>query len=116
MTARTILVSVFLFLPFLLLAMPSVINIQLFQNYIATEGVPTLFGRILMFIGIFLFLPAGLIFNALPLLKKGSNGKRNLPSVNLVFVVVFLIPIFVIAWGFTAEVYKCEILEIPNCD
>lgn len=63
-----------------------------------------------------LALPVAFVVCLSPVLRKGADGKRHLYIVNLILVAIILV-LMVPTWGGLAEeVYRCDILQIPNCD
>lgn len=65
---------------------------------------------------VLLLMPVGAFIAVRPMLRKKADGKRKLYLVNGILAAL-LIGVFVIisvAWG--SEVYRCDVLQIPNCD
>ena len=63
-----------------------------------------------------LLLPVGLIFTLWPMLRKGADGKRRLYIVNLILAAFIFVFLVIFVGGMTSEVYRCDVLRIPNCD
>ena len=62
-----------------------------------------------------LLLPCGALISVRPLLQPGG-GKRTFYLVNI-FLSVLLVAVFVLIVGaLLEEIYRCNLLRIPNCD
>jgi hypothetical protein len=48
--------------------------------------------------------------------QKGSNEKRRIYVVNLILGAALLLIFVLIAGGLLEEIYRCDVLRIPNCD
>jgi hypothetical protein len=56
-------------------------------------------------------------FTALgPWLVRDAGGKRHFPVVNGAIAALMLIAFTVISSAVGAEIYACEVLQVPNCD
>lgn len=65
---------------------------------------------------VLLLLPVGAFIAVRPIFRKETGGNRKLYLVNCIPAALLLL-VFVlisVAWG--SEIYRCEILQIPNCD
>ncbi len=61
-------------------------------------------------------LPAGAFIAVRPLLARGADGRRRFYLLNA-SVAAFLLVVFVLlAAGLGADIYRCDVLRIPNCD
>lgn len=71
---------------------------------------PNVLGRIFM-LGALLALPVSLVVTIWPMIKARKMFTANL--LVLALVVALMIP----TWGaLSLEIYRCDILQIPNCD
>jgi hypothetical protein len=61
-------------------------------------------------------LPFALACALYPMVRSGADGKRHSFLLNLILALVILVPLSLIAWGFSEAFYRCDILKIPNCD
>ncbi len=53
---------------------------------------------------------------AIPMLRKGIDGERHFYLLNIVVSVALLIGFLVIGTMLGSEDYRCNVLDIPNCD
>lgn len=61
-------------------------------------------------------LPVGAFIAVRPMLRNGAEGKRKLYPVNGILAVLLLAVFVLISVAFGSEVYRCDVLQIPNCD
>jgi Na+/melibiose symporter-like transporter len=67
-------------------------------------------------IGGLIALPFALFFAVYPMFMKDDLGKRHFYLLNAVITAIVLVLMFY-TWGALAEeIYRCDILGIPNCD
>jgi cytochrome c biogenesis factor len=59
---------------------------------------------------------AGSFVAAWPMLRKDADGRRKFYLLNAVVAVVLFVGFFVIGIELGEEVYRCDVLGIPNCD
>jgi hypothetical protein len=116
---RSALIAFLLTLPIGILLSAILFKISAFEtflkSFLTNDGsTPNIFGFIYM-IGGLLALPAGLVITLLPMLKP-KKGKRRFYILNAavaILIVILMIP----TWGELAgEIYRCDVLHIPNCD
>lgn len=63
-----------------------------------------------------LLLPCGAVISIRPLLQTGGGGKRIFYLINI-FLSVLMVAAFVLITGaLIEEIYRCNVLQIPNCD
>lgn len=65
---------------------------------------------------VLLLLPVGAFIAARPMLRKKADGERKLYLVNGTLAALLLVVFVLISVAFGSEIYRCEILQIPNCD
>lgn len=76
---------------------------------------PNVLGIILIYGG-FLALPFSLFSSLWPMLRKDTDGKRHFYVLHAAIAIAVAI-LIAYTWGALAEeVYRCEVLQIPNCD
>jgi hypothetical protein len=61
-------------------------------------------------------LPIALIIALSPLFKRDADGKRRLPLFNILVALIALALLLPIFFQLADEIYRCDILGIPNCD
>lgn len=65
---------------------------------------------------VLLLLPLGAFVAVRPSLQKGADGTRKLYIANAILAVVLVAGFVVIAGALGEELYRCDVLLIPNCD
>lgn len=63
-----------------------------------------------------LFFPVGAYIATAPMLQKAPGAKRKVYVINSVIAVVIVAIFLVLFYALGEEVYRCEVLKIPNCD
>jgi len=61
-------------------------------------------------------LPAGAFIAARPLLARHAAGRRRFYLLNAVVAALMVVVFVLLAAGLGADIYRCEVLRIPNCD
>ncbi len=61
-------------------------------------------------------LPVGAFIAIRPMLRKGADVKRKLYPVNCILATLLLILFVLISVALGSEIYRCDILQTPNCD
>jgi len=64
---------------------------------------------------LFLF-PIGAFIVTRPMLQKGITGTRTFYALNAVLALIILGVFVVFSYGLGQDLYRCEVLKIPNCD
>ncbi len=70
---------------------------------------------VLLFVVLFLIL-VGAIIAAGPMLQKGADGKRKFYLVNGILAAILLVVFVSLSVGLGSDIYRCDVLKIPNCD
>lgn len=60
-------------------------------------------------------LPLGAFIAARPMLKRAS-GRRRVHLLNAVVALVMLALFVILSVGLGTDIYRCDVLQIPNCD
>lgn len=65
---------------------------------------------------VLLLLPVGAFVAVRPMFRKETGAKRKFYVVNVALAALLLgvFAVISVAWG--TEIYRCDILQIPNCD
>lgn len=63
-----------------------------------------------------LLLPCGAAIALRPLLQTGGSGKQAFYLVNIFLSVIMLAAFVLISGALIEEIYRCNVLQIPNCD
>jgi len=61
-------------------------------------------------------LPVGAFIAIRPMLRNGADVKRKLYLVNCILATLLLIVFVLLLVALGSEIYRCDILQIPNCD
>lgn len=109
------LIGVLLFLPFVSLNLIVGNRIEPFFSLIRPAAHTSRFEYALLITAILLIL-AGALIAILPIAQKGPDGRRKLYLVNGVLGVLLLAVFVLIALALGEEFYRCDVLQIPNCD
>jgi succinate dehydrogenase hydrophobic anchor subunit len=72
-------------------------------------------GSLVMLIALVL-LPVGAWLALRPTLQKGADGKRRFYVLNVVLGILILAFFVLFVVGVGQDVYRCDVLLIPNCD
>jgi hypothetical protein len=109
-----------LFLPLFLLNWMAALDIEAFDIFFRSIFSIDMYrinplGSFVITVAI-LLLPVGVIFTLWPVLQKGGDGKRRLYIVNLILATFIFVCFVIFVGAMLSEVYRCDVLLIPNCD
>ena len=65
---------------------------------------------------VLLLIPVGAFVAARPMLLHGRDGRRRFFPVNATIAVVMSLMFVMLAVGLGTDIYRCDVLGIPNCD
>lgn len=65
---------------------------------------------------VLLLIPVGSFIAVRPILQKGAEGKRKFYLVNVILSVLLLVVFVLLSVGLGSDIYRCDVLQIPNCD
>lgn len=105
----------------LLLALPFiltnfVVSLQLEPTYSWLGSIPFLRNSPIFPLALLLLFPIGAFIAARPLFDKTSQKKQKFLWLNIVVTVTLLVLFIPVFSALSVELYRCEILQIPNCD
>lgn len=63
-----------------------------------------------------LLLPLGAGILLMPTLQSGAAGKRRIYPVHLVLAILIFAGFVLFVGVLAEEIYRCDVLQIPNCD
>lgn len=69
----------------------------------------------LLFI-VLLLIPVGSFITIRPIFQKGTQGTRKFYLVNVLLAAFLLIVFIMLSIGLGSDFYRCDVLQIPNCD
>lgn len=61
-------------------------------------------------------LPVGAFIAARPIFERGADGKRRIYLLNGILAAFMLVVFVMLSAGLGADIYRCDVLQIPNCD
>lgn len=70
---------------------------------------------VLLFVVVFL-LPVGAFIAARPMLRSGMTGRRRIYFLNGIVAALLLAAFAMLSIGLGSDIYRCDVLQIPNCD
>ena len=117
---RAALIAIALFLPSFILNFLAGQDNEVFDRFFravfSPSGLRTNPLGYFVIITSILLIPIGSIIALRPIFQKGPNEKRRIYVVNLVLGTALLLIFVFIAGGLLEEIYRCDVLRIPNCD
>jgi hypothetical protein len=109
------LIGMLFILPFVLLDLIVSRRIEPFFS-ILRPGIHTSPQEMGLLLTVLLLLPVGAAVAVRPMLQKGKDGKRKFLLVNAIAAGFLLLVFVLLVIGLGSEIYRCDILLIPNCD
>jgi len=109
------LVGFLLALPFLLLNTIVGSRIEPFFSIIR-PGIHTGPFEYFVLAVVLLLLPLGAFIAARPIFQKGADGKRKFYFANLIIATILITGFVALSVGLGSDIYRCDVLQIPNCD
>lgn len=109
------LVGFLLALPFLLLNTIVGSRIEPFYSLIRPDVHTGPFEYVLLAV-VLLMLPLGAFIAARPIFQKGADGKRKFYLVNIILAAILATGFVALSVGLGSDIYRCDVLQIPNCD
>jgi hypothetical protein len=70
---------------------------------------------VLLFVVVFL-LPVGAFIAARPMLRGEMTERRKIYFLNGIIAALLLVAFAMLSIGLGSEIYRCDVLQIPNCD
>jgi ethanolamine transporter EutH len=111
---RAAVTGLLFILPFFILNV--IVALRFDPFYSLLGAVPAIRNSTLLPLILLLLLPIGAYVAARPMLQKDESGKRKMLILNSI-VAVTLIALFIpVFFGLGQDMYRCDILHIPNCD
>lgn len=65
---------------------------------------------------IVLLLPVGAAVALSPMVREDLDGPRAHPLANILVAALLITGFLVVTIAFGTEIYRCDVLHIPNCD
>jgi hypothetical protein len=119
-TPRSAALIGFLFaLPFVSLNAIAVSKLEPFYTAFTGLGLDNIsrFGAgLIVFSSVFLLLPLGALIAIRPLLQGKTRGARGWAIVEVAVATALMALFVLVSVGLGEEMYRCAILQVPNCD
>lgn len=112
--ARTALIGFAFVLPFVLANFIVSLRIEPFYGFLG--AFPAVRSSPIFPLLLLLLFPAGAIVSLYPMLSKGKDGRREISILNGILSALLLAIFMFIFIPLAKDMYKCQILQIPNCD
>lgn len=114
---KSALIGILFFLPFLIMNAIVGSRIEPFYSFLRPEGAVRtgIFEYALLAI-LFLLILFGAFVAARPMLQKGVDGKRKFYLLNFILAVILFAIFLALTIGVGSDIYRCDVLHIPNCD
>ncbi|HXF62671.1 MAG TPA: hypothetical protein VNK95_13700 [Caldilineaceae bacterium] len=109
------LLGFLLMLPFVALNAIVGNRIEPFFSFIRPAGHTSPLELVLLF-AVILLIPVGALIAGLPMLQRGADGRRPFYLVNGILAALLVAVFVLLALTLGEEIYRCDILQIPNCD
>ncbi len=111
---RALLIGILFILPFILVNFIVALRLEPFYSFLGSFMLirnSTLTPLVLL-----LLFPIGAFVAARPMIRKNADGNRRMHLVNAIFVTTTIIIFLVLFAVLGEEAYRCDVLQIPNCD
>jgi len=109
------LIGFMLALPFVLLNAIVGSKIEPFYSLIRPDTHTSPFEYVLLVV-VLLLLPVGAFIAVRPMFQKGTDGKRKFYLVNILLAAILVTGFVALSIGLGSDIYRCDVLLIPNCD
>lgn len=109
------LAGALLIVPFLVLNAIVGNRIEPFFSLIR-PGIHTSAFEYVLLAGVILLLPVGAFIGVRPMLGQGPDGRRPRHLVNEIVAAILLIAFVLLTVAAGSDIYRCDVLQIPNCD
>jgi hypothetical protein len=107
--------GVLLTLPFL--AMNAIVGKQIEPFFsLVRPGIHTSPQEYVLLFVVVMLIAVGAFTTARPMLHRGTDGQRRFYPVNALLATVLSILFVALVVGLGSEIYRCDVLGIPNCD
>jgi hypothetical protein len=90
-------------------------RIEPFFSFIR-PGIHTSPGEYVLLFAVLLLLPLGALIALRPMLIRGTDGVRRFCLMNGAVAALLLAAFVAISIGLGSDIYRCDVLRIPNCD
>ncbi|MCI0607606.1 MAG: hypothetical protein L0Z71_00900 [Anaerolineae bacterium] len=108
-------VGFLLALPFLVMNTIVGSRIEPFYSLIRPDTHTSPFEYVLLAV-VLLLLPVGAFFAVRPIFQKGVDGKRKFYPINIILGAILVMGFVALSIGLGSDIYRCDVLHIPNCD
>jgi len=106
----------FLFaLPFVVMNTIVGSRIEPFYSLIRPDTHTSPFEYVLLAV-VLLLLPVGAFIAVRPMFQNGVDGERKFYLVNILLATILVTGFVALSIGLGSDIYRCDVLLIPNCD
>jgi hypothetical protein len=109
------LTGALLLVPFVVLNTIVANRIEPFVSLIR-PGIHTSALEYVLLFTVLLLMPVGALIALRPMLERRTDGRRRRYLGNGLVAAVMLIAFLLLSVGLGVEIYRCDVLQIPNCD
>jgi hypothetical protein len=112
---RAALTGALLAVPFV--AMNAIVanRIEPFFSFIR-PGIHTSRFEYVALFSVVLLIPVGAFIAARPMLQRGVDGRRRFHAINAILAALLCMAFVAVVVGLGTDIYRCDVLGIPNCD
>lgn len=79
-------------------------------------GIHTSGREYVLLVTVLFLIAAGAFVAARPMLRKGADGTRRFHVANAIVAALLSIFFILVSVGLGTDIYRCDVLGIPNCD
>ena len=112
---RAVFVGVLFVLP--LVAMNAIVGIRLEPFFsLIRPGIHTSPREYVLLATALILIAVGAFVAARPMRGIGADGRRRFHAVNAILAALLSILFVVLTLALGSDIYRCDVLDIPNCD
>lgn len=100
--------------PFVIMNFIVALRLEPFYSYLGS--FPAIRNAMFLPLLLLLLFPIGAYIASRPMLHKDATGRRKLFVINAIVAILLLVSFVVLFTALGEEMYRCEVLKIPNCD
>ncbi len=111
---RALFIGIIFVLPFILMNFIVALRLEPFYSFLGSFELirnSTLTPLVLL-----LLFPIGAFVAVRPMLRKNADSNRHIYVANTIFAIITIIIFLVLFAALGEEAYRCDVLQIPNCD
>lgn len=90
-------------------------RVEPFFSLVRPGPHPSAFEYVLLVV-VLTMLPVGAFIAARPMVEGWLDGTRRVYALNVVVATFLLVIFFAVSAALGDEIYRCDVLRVPNCD